>query len=445
MRWTAKYQRRSRLFRGVARGASSDRRQAGMALIMVVAFLAVLQALVAEYSTNTTVNYVSAANARDAMRAQFLNRSGANLAQLIIRVQTDVLDKNRQFLGDIQLADYTGLFMGAFGGSKEEVSDLSAMLGGFDGDAIEGLGVAAGAFDVQITTEDGKLNMNCANGSEASRKNLRTQLEAMLFFDAYNPIFEKPDADGWNRTREDQVAAFMDYIDKDTAKSEQRGASEDYGYQSLDDRYRAKNNYIDTTSELKLVRGVDDRFWTLFGGQFTVYGDCKVNIGAIADPKLIASVIFLSAKSAEDPVVQDPRLLWALAKRVAEARSFGVYFDDLNAFADYVKSPDGALQELLGGSEQGAFGGPSQDAQSAAANAEPVQGVELDPQKLGQVAKSGPRRLYRVEVTSSLGTTAKGEPRFSRKLVGVWDTEVQNQNMRSTDYRKGAWVFWREE
>jgi len=417
-----------------------------MALIMVVAFLAVLQALVAEFSTNTTVNYVSAANAREAMRAQFLNRSGANLAQLIIRVQTDVLDKNRQFLGDIQLADYTSLFMGAFGGSQQEVNDLSAMLGGFDGDAIEGLGVAVGAFDVQITTEDGKLNMNCANGSTASKANLRTQLQAMLFFDAYNPIFEEPDADGWNRTREEQVEAFMDYIDKDTGKGvDSRGGAEDYGYQSLDDKYRAKNNYIDTTSELKLIRGVDDRFWTLFGGQLTVYGDCKVNIGAIADPKLIASVIFLSAKSPEDPVVQDPRLLWALAKRVAEARSFGVYFDDLNAFADYVKSPDGALQELLGGGEQGAFGGPNQGAQNAAANAEPVQGVELDAQKLGQVAKSGPRRLYRVEVTSTLGVTPKGEPRFSRRLVGVWDTEVQNQNMRSTDYRKGAWVFWREE
>ncbi len=439
MRWLRTYRKRRR-----AKRREKSRREKGMALIMVVAFLAVLQALVTEYSTNTMVNYVSAVNARDAMRAQFLNRSGANLAQLIIRVQTDVLDKNRKFLGDIQLADYTGLFMGAFGGSSEEVSDLSAMLGGFDGDAIEGLGVAVGEFDVQITTEDGKLNMNCANGSVASRKNLKTQLEALLFFDAYNPIFEKPDADGWNRTREEQVEALLDYIDKDTARGEERGSSEDYGYQSLDDRYHAKNNYIDTTSELKLVRGVDDRFWTLFGSQFTVYGDCKVNIGAIADPKLIASVIFLSAKNAEDPVIQDPRLLWKLAQRVAEARSFGVYFDDLNAFADYVKDPDGALQSLIGGDEQG-LNAPSEGAKQAAGQAEPVQGVELDPQKLGQVAKSGPRRLYRVEVTSSIGKTVKGEPRFSRKLVAIWDTEVQNQNMRSTDYRKGMWVFWREE
>ncbi len=418
--------------------------QRGVALIIVLSFLTVLVGLVAEFSTNSTVNYVSAVNARESMRAQFLNRSGANLAQLVIRVQTDVLDKNRKFLGDIQLADYTGLFMSGFGGSQEEVKAWAANFGTFEGETIKALGVAAGQFDMQISTEDGKLNMNCANGSEISRKNLKTQLEALLYFDAYDPIFEKPDADGWNRTREDQVSALMDYIDKDNTRGDKRGSSEDYGYQSLDDRYKAKNNYIDSTSELNLVRGVDDRFWTLFGGQFTVYGDCKVNIGAIQDPKLIASVIFLSAKDPENEVIKDPEKLWKLAKRVAEARSFGIYFDDLNAFADFVKSPDGALADLLGGGEEGAQ--PVQPGVAQAAQGmEPVEGVELDQPKLGQVASSGPRRLYRVEVTSSFGMNANGEPRFQRKLVGIWDTQVQNQNMRNQDYRRGAWVFWREE
>lgn len=423
--------------------ASVPVRERGIALVIVMTFLTVLVGLVAEYSTNSTVNFVSAVNARESMRTQFLNRSGANLAQLIIRVQTDVLDKNRQLIGDIQISDYTSLFMGAFGGSSQEVKDMSAMLGGMDGDAIKGLGVGAGQFDVAITTEDGKLNMNCANGSETSRKNLRAQLQALLFFRAYDPIFERPDADGWTRTREDQVSALMDYIDKDTAKSEQRGAGEDYGYERLADKYKAKNNYIDTVSELALVAGVDDRFWTLFGSQFTVYGDCKVNIGSIQDPRLIAAVISLSAKNEEEPVIRDPIRLWKLAKRVADARSFGVYFDDLNAFADYVKDPDGSLESLLGGGEDGKP--PPPGAVAAAQGIEPVEGVELDPQKLGQVASSGPRRLYRVEITSSVGTDSKGEPRFVRKLVGIWDTQVQNQNMRTPDYRHGAWVYWREE
>ena len=234
------------------------------------------------------------------------------------------------------------------------------------------------------------------------------------------------------------VVAFLGTV----GSTDQRGSAEDYGYQSRDDRYLAKNNYIDTVGELNLVAGVDDRFQTLFGSQFTVYGDCKINIGSLQDPKLIAAIIFLSAKSADDPVIQDPQKLWTLAKRVGDARSYGVYFDDLNAFADYVKNPDGALQDLLSGADGTT---PPLGAASAAQGLEPVQGVELDGQKLGQVASSGPRRLYRVEVTSTVGKTPRGEPRFQRKFIGIWDTQVQNQNFRNPDYRRGSWVFWREE
>ena len=46
-----------------------------------------------------------------------------------------------------------------------------------------------------------------------------------------------------------------------------------------------------------LVRGVDDRFWTLFGDQFTVYGNCTVNIGAVDDPKLIAAIFFFTSSA----------------------------------------------------------------------------------------------------------------------------------------------------
>ena len=52
---------------------------------------------------------------------------------------------------------------------------------------------------------------------------------------------------------------------------------------ACEDRYNAKNNYIDTVGELKLVRGVDDRFWTLFGNAFTVYGGCKINLSALVE------------------------------------------------------------------------------------------------------------------------------------------------------------------
>src|SRR5438132_6770917 len=100
---------------------------------------------------------------------------------------------------------------------------------------------------------------------------------------------------------------------------------EDYGYETLKDMYWPKNNQLDTIGELRLVRGVDDRFWTLFGNAFTVYGGCKTNLSAVTDPKVIASIIYLARadSEAQNPVLQSPDLLWTLALVVAKAHELG--------------------------------------------------------------------------------------------------------------------------
>lgn len=423
--------------RATLRGKKSER---GIALMAVVTALAILGAVVSEFSTDSTVEMAAAANARDDMQTHFLARSGVNLSQLVIRVQTDVIDKFRKQLGDFQLTDYAGLFMGAFGGDREEVDAMAAMLGGFRGDAIEGLGVAVGRFEVNITTDDGRINMNCANGTQQTQEVLVTQLEALFYFEAFDPIFENPDAEGWRRDRNMQAKALIDYIDRDSAGFGESGTREEYGYESLEDRYAPKNNYLDTLGELKLVRGIDDRMWTLFGDQFTIYGDCKINIGAVNDPKLIASILMLAAKNPDDPVLRDPIKLWTLAKMVIEARNMGVLFDDLKAFADFVKDPLGSLTGLYGSDTTG------QAPPMPSLAGVQVQGLELDDAKLGQVATSGPRRTYRVEVIATVPRGVEGTGNdYVKRLTAVWDTDTQNQNMRDPAYAKGGWVYWREE
>ncbi|MBT8494707.1 MAG: general secretion pathway protein GspK, partial [Deltaproteobacteria bacterium] len=285
---------------------------------MVVA-VAMIGVLAFEGAFNTTIDYQMATNARNNMIAELHMRSGANLGRMLIRLQTDVLDKNRQYIGDIQIGDYTGLFMSAFGGSREEVDALAQMMGGISGREMQALGVSVGQFDLQITTEDGKINLNCANGSATTKDNLKAQLEQLVFLQAYDPVFQAESADGWRRTRIEQVAAIMDYIDRDNLRADAEGQPEQYDYQSRSDKYFAKNNYIDSLGETNQIRGVDDRFWTLFGSGLTVYGGCKVNLGALRDPKQIAALIALSAKNPEDPVVRDPNRLWRLAQFVAEA------------------------------------------------------------------------------------------------------------------------------
>ena len=402
--------------------------------------IAIATVIVAEFTTDSEVDYIAATNARDEMRAHFLARSGMNLAHLVIRVQTDVVDKNRDLLGDMQLGEFTGLFMGAFGGSGEELEDVARTLGATSSSELKGLGLQQGSFDVQVITEDGKTNLNCANGGDQTRKNLQTKLEALFYFDAYNPIFENPDAEGWRRDRATQVAAFIDYVDTGNGRLDAPGASEEYGYEGLDDRYKPKNNYLDSVGEIRLIRGVDDRFWAVFGHRFTVYGGCKENVAAIEDPQAHAAIIFLSAKNPDDPVVTNPTKLWALASQVAQARQWGMYFDSPQAYADYVKDPMASLTDLL--SASGVNGQPAQQQQPPPGGVQ-VEGVELDMQKLNQIITAGPRRVYRVEVIAQIGED--DEYAYRKKMTGVWDTQTQNQNMRDPAYSRGGWVFWRED
>jgi general secretion pathway protein K len=433
--------------RRVRRAAGKHFTQRGMALMAITMALALTAVVVTEFSTNTTVDMRAAMNIEEDMQAHFLARSAMNLSELVIRVQTDLVDGlNKQLKMDIQIAEYTGLFMGAFGGSKDEVESVAALLGAGAGGEIKGLGLPAGSFDIQITTDDGKINLNCANrgAAGAEAKTLAVKLQSLFYAEAYNPIFENENADGYRRDRNLQVEALIDYIDRDQTKFDattgtaSNGAPEDYGYDTLDDAYKPKNNYLDSVGEIKLVRGVDDRFWNLFGNNFTIYGDCQENLTAITDPKQLVSIIALAAKNPEDPVLHDQQKLWNLALLVIKAREVGFYFSSLEDFSSFVTDPMGKLESL--GLD------PSMIPQLLGLpSAQPIEGVELDANKLKEVVKTGARRTYRVEATATYD-------KLQKRIVGVWDTNVTRQNTRSVGAgtntgggSRGAWVFWREE
>src|SRR6185503_7753881 len=298
-------------------------RQRGVALVAVMLAIAITLVISNEFGTSTNSDLMAAANYRDQMRSHFLARSAINLSELVIRVQQRI--DNVQQLRDagIRITDFADQVLLAFCGNSEEVQ---AAIGLSSSDA-KGLGADVGTCGItgQISTDDDKLNLNCSNGNvQTTSKYLKSELDALIYFPAYDPVFEDPDADGYRRDRATQAAAIVDYIDADSQHVHDFGTTEDYGYENLKDRYRPKNNYIDTLGELRLVRGVDDRFWTLFGPAFTVYGGCQINVSALSNSQLIAAILYLSAKNPNDPVVQDPIKLFALAGLVAKAKQFGM-------------------------------------------------------------------------------------------------------------------------
>ncbi len=427
------------------------RRQRGIALIAVLVAISIILVLASQFGTNTNVDMFAAANHRDEMRAHFLARSAIDLSELVIRLQQRI-DNIKQLRGQVQITDFADQVLLAFCGGSEEVK--SAI--GFSPQNVKGLGADVGTCGIvnqQITTEDDKLNVNCLNGNDATAATFKSALDALFYFPAYDPVFDEPDAEDYRRDRNTQVAAIADYIDSNGLRLRDRGTNEEYGYESLRDPYREKNNYLDTIGEMKLIRGVDDRFWTLFGNSFTVYGQCKINLSALSNTQLIAAVLYLSAKNPNDPVILDPKKLFTLASLVARAKQFGEQFTTVDDFITYVKDPSAALTSLAGDASNQMAG--SAATAGLGASIPGLTGpdklkLELDKQKLSQLANAGPRRTYRVRAWGEIPRRAKdaeGKPLFSpirTTITGVWDTKVVPQNARQNPAPKGAWVYLRE-
>jgi general secretion pathway protein K len=371
--------------------------QRGVALVAVMIAIAITLVISDEFGTSTSSDLMAAANYRDQMRSHFLARSALSLSELVIRVQQRIDNVSQLRDAGFRITDFADQVLLAFCGNAEEVQAAI----GLSSSDTKGLGADVGTCGItgQITTDDDKLNLNCANGNvQTTSKYLKSELDALIYFPAYDPVFEEADAEGYRRDRATQAAAIVDYIDADSQRVHDFGTTEDYGYENLKDRYKPKNNYIDTLGELRLVRGIDDRFWTLFSPAFTVYGGCKVNISAVSNTQLIAAILYLSAQQ-NDPILQDPIKLFALAGVVAKARQFGMSFNKPEEFADFVKDPMAALGILAGkssGTLAGSAAGAGLNLVPGLMNGQKL-GLELDLNSLKSITFAGPRRTYRVE------------------------------------------------
>jgi general secretion pathway protein K len=436
----------------LVRGKLFASKQRGIALVMVMIAISIILAITNQFGTNATIDMMAAANYRDQMRAHFLARSALNISELVIRMQAEV---ESQFKG-VQITDYADQLMMAFCGDRNEISEAL----GVPVDKLKGLGGEIGncGLTPTITTDDGKINLNCALATDPKDyAQVRKRIENLIGLTAYDPIFDDDDAEGWRRNRETQVASLLDYVDKDVARFQDRGTNEDYGYESLRDPYKSKQRALDTVGEIKQIRGIDDRFWALFGNAFTVYGGCKVAINAVDDVPSLAAIL---GGAAEDPAdAQNHPKLYALASIIIKAREFGQTFKNVDAFIKFAKDPESAFSLDSGTSSggSGAARGIFADALRQAGVPPGVKpGIALKKDNLPPMEFKG-RRTYRVTAWGEITRAQvddKGNPIFPpvrRTVTGVWDVKPTPQAARPSATNpnltagNGAWVFLKEE
>ena len=459
------------------------RRDRGVALLIVITWVALMTAVIGEFTYGTTVDAAQAANARDELRAHYLARSSVNLSRLLIKIQQRFVEPVmgqaqkmlQQAMGaangangkdannaatsgmmgglgiSLRVTDYAGLLMGFFSGSKDEVEGLGGLIG-LDIKEAKGLGLKSGRFDAEITAEDAKIDVNCGGGGfgfDQTQKNQQMNVYRLLMGLMYSPrydlLFTRQNADGQYVQRTDVARAIIDWADGDeTMFSPEGGAgAEDYRYDAARDKYRAHNYFFDSLDELKLVRGVSDSFMEAFAPYLTVYpsGDpnkaCRVNLGAVSNREtrdctpIVMGVIRAAAigdptkAATADPGILDDRRLYPLASILCE-RASAAGFDSTQTLMSVLQKPEASVRiddpryRMLQG----------------------MKPLALDKGALDAVAYVGPVHTYRVVATGESGKVKK-------KITAIVETNRQlsyplTQNVQS-EMAAGVLQYWREE
>ncbi|PID39344.1 MAG: hypothetical protein CSA65_07570 [Proteobacteria bacterium] len=416
-------------------GRRLGQREEGVALLAVVVMVAVIAATTAEFSYSSRVDYVAAVNARDDLRAHYLARSGLALSRLLLRVQQKLIDPQIRSwkLGmDLQVSDYAPYIIQAF--NKADDAEGLGMMLGVSG-PIKGIGVDVGTFDLEMTSLDGRINVNCAGGANAGAPNvtrIAASLSAMMLSERYNPLFERADKDGQYNDRLTVLRAIIDWADQDT-QMYGSSAPEDNRYNSGKDPYETKNHYYDTMDELRLVRGVDEEFMQAFGKYLTVYGRCKLNV-SLADVPTIMALIMQYAATPSDPGLQ-VRNLALLAHYV---KQIGELAGGFKTVTDFMKAAENPMAQLGQAASLDSLLGQGQTDTQQKTNLPPVQGVKVTA-KIGEaITGSYVRRIWRVVGKAKVGLVQK-------KIITIWDQSAMSMHARNAGMGAGAYLYWREE
>ena len=297
------------------------RKNRGVALILVLGSIAIMTVMLTEFQDEATGELSAALADRDALKAEYLARSGINLSRLLIAAEP-IMRQPLSFLIRTQIPvwEYSDKILGAFN-DKEASADFMALTN-TDLSRGKNLGIEGGRFDVDIVDEDSKVNVNlAARGNPFTQTRLSTQLLGTMAGDQFTPLFERRDRDDNFSDRATVCGALIDWADADEDlnacdpynASPSSKATEDISYQLLKTPFFRKNAPYDSLEELHLVRGVGDDFWATFVNPepekpkkrvMTVWGQGAVNVNTANAQTLLALVLAGSKKSKlwTDPV-----------------------------------------------------------------------------------------------------------------------------------------------
>jgi general secretion pathway protein K len=318
------------------------RRERGMALLATMMALALMTIIVVDFTSASSMGYLSAANNANEIRASYLARSAINVGLALIAQDT------RAQMAQAQSG--TAASGGSTGTTASGTGSASATTGQgqpFDSFAsvwaipFPPMPVNGGMIGLSVTDEARKFNINRLVNPMPGTVNLGGGTPGATPTPATNarPAAANNGANGNpalipGQPNVQAVAQFtnlvtmlgldpgivppiVDWLDADSIEMQPGGAEADY-YLRLTPPYAPRNGPMPTLGDLRLIKGIDDATFAKLRNYVTVAPEYLVNPNT-ASPEVLASL--------------DPQLTPDLVKSIIDQRSikpFSVVTDVTN-------------------------------------------------------------------------------------------------------------------
>lgn len=253
--------------------AEGQGRQRGIAIIIALFMIAMMMIMMADMQVNTVVESELAIANRDNVKAEYLAKSGANLANLLLSADLAIdLTMAEVQGGNAQISDGPGDIWSMLNYLPIGPDKLDAMKEQFelnavnDSDVIDMLKLFEGDFSIVVEDESSRLNVNYC-GINLSSKDCTNALKALLSCPAEREFLERR-----KQNPTEIVGHILDWVDNNTTASEESGnGNEADPYQNRTPKVEVKNSFFDSLDEMRMVEGWDGDLHAIFSPYLTVY------------------------------------------------------------------------------------------------------------------------------------------------------------------------------
>ena len=254
--------------------------QRGVALLIAIMIISMMMLFASDLIITSTVQLSLAQTQRDNIKAEYIAKSGANLAILVI---TSDLAKDLYMAGpaspqkmdpgDSGISFWNALnALPPIGGtSSDMISEVAKTMGmnkTLDSTALDQLKLFDGDFKVEVTDEQNKINLNyCANKSSVPCSMVKMMAKALFSCPAEKQFLEN------KKLKPGEMAGRLaDWVSGKREAQEESGLSDkNEPYQKRNPPHQTKDAPFDSLDELRMVDGWDEEMHAVFSPFFTVY------------------------------------------------------------------------------------------------------------------------------------------------------------------------------